>query len=60
MKSFLRIKDITDIFQCSYKKASSIIKIPGFPMIRIGRNYYIDSEKFEAWCKENQNTEINL
>lgn len=27
-------------------------------MIRIGRNYYIDSEKFEEWCKENQNTEI--
>lgn len=60
MKSFLKIKDIADIFCCSYKKASLIVKIPGFPVIKIGRNYYIDSEEFEDWCKDNKNTSINL
>ena len=60
MKSFLTIKDISNIFNCSYKKASIIVKLPGFPKIKIGRNYYVDSESFEKWCVENQNTEIIL
>ena len=32
-------------------KAYQLIKQPGFPVVKIGRKYLVDSEKLEKWLK---------
>lgn len=59
-RKYLHVKDIQNIFGCSKTKAYEIIKLDGFPKIRIGRNYYIDANGFEKWKSENLYTTVYL
>ena len=55
---FIKVTNVADILGCSYKKASRIVKLPGFPAMKIGKIYYIDEDKFYNWCEENLGTSL--
>lgn len=56
IKKFIKVINVAEILGCSYKKASQIIKLPGFPVVKIGKIYYIDEDKFYKWCDNNLGT----
>lgn len=45
----LTVKDIKNILNIGLNQAYDIIKMPGFPCVKIGRCYRIDKEQFEKW-----------
>jgi len=57
-RRYLTVKELQNIIGCSSNKAYKIIKIKGFPKIRIGKNYYIDKDLLEKWLRENLYTAI--
>ncbi len=60
IKNFIKVTNIAEILGCSYKKASRLVKLPGFPVIKIGKIYYIDEDKFYKWCDENLGTKLEI
>lgn len=48
-KRFLGVKDIQKIFGIGRSKAVALMNTKGFPAIRLGRTYRVDSEKLEEW-----------
>lgn len=59
-KRFYSIKEIQEIFGFSRSKALSLVKTHGFPTIRIGRSYYVDSLKLDKWIEENYGKNISV
>lgn len=53
-RKFLGVKDIQNIFNIGREKAIALIKSDGFPVIKIGRTYRIDSVKLEDWITEHE------
>lgn len=53
-RKFLGVKDIQNIFNIGREKAIALIKSDGFPVIKIGRTYRIDSSKLEDWITEHE------
>lgn len=48
-KRFLGVKDIQKIFGIGRNKAIALMNQKGFPAIKLGRTYRVDSEKLEEW-----------
>lgn len=59
-KKYISVKDVRETFGCSKNKAYKIINTKGFPMIKIGKNYYIEEEAFKIWQRDNMHTSICL
>lgn len=60
MKQFLTCKDIQEILGISRNTAYKLIRLPGFPKIKIGHSYRIPRDKFEAYLKEYNMSEISM
>lgn len=54
------MKDLMKIFNCGKNYAYSLVKIKGFPTIKIGKKIYIPKDNLQKWISENLNTEIEL
>ena len=48
-KRFYTLKDIQNLFGISREKTSALVKMKDFPVVKIGRNYYVDKRDFEKW-----------
>ncbi len=60
MEKLLRVKDIEEIFGCGRNKAYELMKSPGFPAIRIGKNLYVSKEELEKWLEDYTGKEYYL
>ena len=45
-------KEIAKILKISIDKTYELIQSPGFPKIKIGRQYRISEEEFNKWIKK--------
>ena len=45
-------KEIAKILKISMDKTYELIQSPGFPKIKIGRQYRISEEEFNKWIKK--------
>ena len=59
-KKYITVNEAKNIIGCSKNKMYKIIKLDGFPKIRIGKNYYIHKELFDKWQKENLYCNIHI
>lgn len=59
-KKYLSVNEARQVLGCSKNKMYKIIKLTGFPKMKIGKNYYIDQKLFEKWQDENMYTQIVL
>ena len=44
-------KEVSKILKISMDKTYELIQSPGFPKIKIGRQYRISEEEFDKWIK---------
>jgi hypothetical protein len=54
----LTVGDIQRIFHCGKNQAYEIVRLPGFPVMRIGRAYYIYKSAFLKWLEQNKDKEL--
>ena len=54
------IQDMMEIFHCGKNYAYRLTKLPGFPVLQIGRKIYIPKKGLEKWIEENMGTVITL
>lgn len=59
-KRFYSTEEMQRLFGFGRNKTLALIKSEGFPAIKIGRAYYIDSEKLEEWISAHRGKEIQL
>lgn len=59
-RKFLGVKEIQSMFNIGREKAIALIKSEGFPVIKIGRTYRIDSDQLEVWIKEHEGKAIDI
>lgn len=50
--SIYTVKDVQDILQISRNTAYKLVTSGAFPVLRIGRNYRIPAEGFDAWLNQ--------
>lgn len=53
-KRFYSVEDIQKIFGIGRKKAIELMNLEGFPMIKLGRIYRVDSVELEHWIEKNR------
>lgn len=59
-QKYLTIKDLSKMFHIGINKAYSMVQIPGFPFIKLGKQYLIPSDKLDKWINQNIGNEIEL
>lgn len=57
---FLTSKDLEKILHGSKNYVYNVIRLNGFPKIKIGKKYLIPKDKFIKWVNDNMDTEIEL
>ena len=60
MEKLLRVKDIAEIFGCGRNKAYELMKSPGFPTVKIGKNLYVLEAELEKWIEDYSGKEYFL
>ena len=60
MSEMLTVKELQAIFKCSHNKIYQIIAIKGFPVIKIGKQYYVSQNDLERWLDKNKGNVIPL
>lgn len=60
MGEMLTVKELQAIFKCSHNKIYQIIAIKGFPVLKIGKQYYIPKDDLKRWFDKNKGNEIAL
>ena len=53
-------QEIARILKISYDKALNFIKYSGIPYIKIGRQYRVTKENFEAFINSKESREIDI
>lgn len=59
-KRFYSTEEVQKLFGFGRNKTLALIKSEDFPVIKIGRAYYVDSEKLEEWITAHRGKEIHL
>lgn len=49
--TILTVKYIQEIFSCGKRQAYELMRVPGFPAIKLGGRYFISSKEFERWLQ---------
>lgn len=52
------IKDIQDYLGIGKNTAYKLLKLPNFPVIKIGKKYIIPKDSFEEWISKSLNKEF--
>jgi predicted DNA-binding transcriptional regulator AlpA len=53
-RRFLGTKDIQQMFGISRTKAVALMKSDGFPLMKLGKSYRVDSVKLEEWISRQE------
>ena len=51
-------REIAQYLGCHLTVAYELVKIPGFPVIRIGRKYLVDKKSFSKWLIEQEQVTV--
>lgn len=51
--TLLTPKDIQAIFGCGKRQVYELLRIPGFPAMKLGRKYFISAKSLESWIQKN-------
>lgn len=54
------VKDLQQLFQCGRDKAYKIMKIKGFPSIRVGEQYVVEKAALKKWITVQQGKHVLL
>jgi excisionase family DNA binding protein len=57
---YLRVKDVGEILGFGLNKTYDIVRLRGFPKVRIGRSYLIPLSLFSDWMKSSYGTEVRI
>ena len=60
MDNILTIKDIQENLGIGKNKVYKLIKLKGFPKIKIGHRYYIPESAYNQWIKNNTRSKVIL
>ena len=52
MEKLLTLEEVAEIFRFSAEKTSQLVNSPGFPKIKIGKQYRVPEEELEKWIKK--------
>jgi len=58
MKKVLSVKEMQKELGIGRNVAYELVRIPGFPVIRVGKKYLIPRDGLYRWLEENQGKEI--
>ena len=56
----LTMEEVAAIFRFSNEKTSQLINTPGFPKLKIGREYRIPEDELDKWIKKYSYTQFNM
>lgn len=60
MANMLTVDDLIRKLHISKTSCYSLLKIKGFPQIKIGRSYLVNENELEEWLKNNRGSHIIL
>lgn len=49
----LTIKDLQTIFNCGKRQAYELLRVPGFPAMKLGGKYLISAKALDSWIQKN-------
>lgn len=52
MEKLLTLEEVAEIFRFSMEKTSQLVNSPGFPKLKIGKQYRIPEEELIKWIKK--------
>lgn len=52
-------KDLQDILQLSQKQIKALMKVNGFPSVKIGRSYRVEEEAFLEWLHQTRSVRLD-
>ena len=52
MEKLLTLEEVAEIFRFSAEKTSQLVNTPGFPKLKLGKQYRIPEEELEKWIKK--------
>ena len=58
-KRFISVQELKEFFGIPQSQAYRLIRKKGFPAIKFGKSYRIDSTKLENWLDKNYATAID-
>ena len=56
--TILTVKDVQAILNCGKRQAYELMRLPGFPAMKLGGRYFISSKGFERWLQKNMGRTI--
>lgn len=56
---FYTEEELQEVLQVSKKQAKALMRTPGFPSIRIGRNYRVEEGAFLDWIKQTKHVRLD-
>lgn len=59
-RRYLQTKDLCNILGVSKNTAYKIVKLDGFPKIKIGKKFYIPEEELDIYLKKHIGTKIKI
>lgn len=57
--TMLTIKDLQMIFNCGKRQAYELLRIPGFPAMKLGGKYLVSAKALDSWIQKNAGKTIN-
>ena len=56
---FYTAEDLQQILQIGHKQAEALMRVEGFPSIRIGRSYRVEEEAFMEWLSQTKSVKLD-
>ena len=56
---FYTAEDLQQIMQIGHKQAEALMRVEGFPSIRIGRSYRVKEEDFLTWLSQTKSVKLD-
>lgn len=56
--TLLNMKEIQTIFGCGKRQAYELLRIPGFPAMKLGGKYLVSAKALELWIQKNAGKKI--
>lgn len=60
MEKMLTVKDIQEHLHIGHNKAYALIRLKGFPKVKLGGTYVIPESKYEKWIEDHIKSQIIL
>lgn len=60
LPKMLTVKDIAEHLNVGHNKAYAIVRLRGFPKVKIGRSYVIPQDKYIEWLNNHMKNQIIL